>query len=41
MIFEALQYGFIQKAIIAGSLIALSCAFLGVFFSPKKIFNDR
>ncbi len=36
MIFEALQYGFIQKAIIAGSLIALSCAFLGVFLVLRK-----
>ena len=36
MILEALQYGFIQKAIIAGSLIALSCAFLGVFLVLRK-----
>lgn len=36
MILDALQYGFIQKALIAGSLIALSCAFLGVFLVLRK-----
>jgi len=36
MILEAIQYGFIQKALIAGSLIALSCAFLGVFLVLRK-----
>lgn len=36
MILEALQYAFIQKAIIAGSLIALSCAFLGIFLVLRK-----
>ncbi len=36
MILEALQYGFIQKALLAGSLIALSCAFLGVFLVLRK-----
>lgn len=33
---EALQYGFIQKALIAGSAVALSCSFLGVFLVLKK-----
>lgn len=36
MILQAIQYGFIQKALIAGSLIALSCAFLGVFLVLRK-----
>lgn len=33
---EALQYGFIQKALLAGSLIALTCSFLGVFLVLRK-----
>ncbi len=36
MILEALQYAFIQKAIVAGCLIALSCAFLGIFLVLRK-----
>lgn len=36
MILEALQYAFIQKALIAGVLIATSCSFLGVFLVLKK-----
>lgn len=35
-IVEALQYGFIQKAIIVGSLIALCSSFLGIFLVLKK-----
>ncbi len=33
---EALQYGFIQKALIAGSMVAISCSFLGIFLVLKK-----
>lgn len=33
---EALQYGFIQKALIAGCLIAVSCSFLGVFLVLRR-----
>lgn len=33
---EALQYGFIQKALLAGSMVALSCSFLGIFLVLKK-----
>lgn len=36
MIFEALKHAFIQRALLAGSLIALSCACLGVFLVLKK-----
>ena len=33
---EALQYGFIQKALVAGSMVAISCSFLGIFLVLKK-----
>ncbi|MFA5167366.1 MAG: metal ABC transporter permease [Candidatus Omnitrophota bacterium] len=33
---EALQFGFIQKALIAGCLIAVSCSFLGVFLVLRR-----
>ncbi len=33
---EALQYGFIQRALLAGSFIALSCSFLGVFLVLRR-----
>jgi len=36
-IFEALQYSFIQKAMISGVFIALSCSFLGVFLVLRKL----
>lgn len=36
LITEALQYSFIQRAIIAGSLIAISCSFLGIFLVLNK-----
>lgn len=36
LVAEALHYGFIQKALIAGSLIALCCSFLGVFLVLRK-----
>ena len=36
MIVEALQYGFIIRAIIVGVLIALCCSFLGIFLVLKN-----
>lgn len=33
---EAVQYTFIQRALLAGSFIALSCAFLGVFLVLRR-----
>ena len=36
-IMELLQYTFIQKAFLAGSLIAITCAVLGVFLVLKKM----
>jgi len=36
LFFEAFQYDFIIKALIVGSLIAICCAFLGVFLVLKK-----
>ncbi len=36
MIIEALQYDFILKALLVGSLIAICCSFLGVFLVLKK-----
>lgn len=33
---EALRYGFIQRALIAGSFVAISCAFLGVFLVLRR-----
>jgi len=33
---EALQYTFIQRALIAGSFMALGCAFLGVFLVLRR-----
>jgi zinc transport system permease protein len=33
---EPLQYAFIQRALLAGSFIALSCAFLGVFLVLRR-----
>jgi len=33
---EALQYGFIQRALLAGSFIALNCSFLGVFLVLRR-----
>jgi zinc transport system permease protein len=36
-IFELLQYSFIQKAFIAGSLIAITCSVLGIFLVLKKM----
>jgi ABC-type Mn2+/Zn2+ transport system permease subunit len=35
-VYEAVQYGFIIKAVIVGSLIAVCCSFLGVFLVLKK-----
>jgi zinc transport system permease protein len=37
LIAEALSYGFIQRAIVAGSLVALSCSFLGVFLVLRRM----
>jgi zinc transport system permease protein len=34
---EALQYTFIQRALIAGCLIAVCCSFLGVFLVLRKL----
>jgi zinc transport system permease protein len=36
-IFYFLQYSFIQKAFLAGSFVALSCALLGVFLVLRKM----
>jgi zinc transport system permease protein len=36
-IIELLQYSFIQKAFIAGSLIAITCSVLGIFLVLKKM----
>ena len=36
IILEALQYDFIQRAILVGSLIAISSSFLGIFLVLKK-----
>ncbi|MDI6752315.1 MAG: metal ABC transporter permease [bacterium] len=33
---EAIQYGFIQRAIIAGCFMALGCSFLGVFLVLRR-----
>lgn len=33
---EALQYGFIQRALLAGSIIAFCCAFLGIFLILRR-----
>jgi zinc transport system permease protein len=33
---EALQYGFIRRALIVGTLIAICCAFLGVFLVLRR-----
>jgi len=33
---EALQYTFIQRALVAGCFIALSCAFLGIFLVLRR-----
>lgn len=35
-IYEALQYAFIQRAIIAGCFMALGCSFLGVFLILRR-----
>ncbi|MBU4304282.1 MAG: metal ABC transporter permease [Candidatus Omnitrophica bacterium] len=35
-IIEALQYAFIQRALIAGCFIALACSFLGVFLVLRR-----
>ena len=37
MITEFLSYGFVQKGLIAGSLVASSCALLGVFLVLKRL----
>ena len=34
---EALQYAFVQRALLAGSFIALSCSFLGVFLVLRRL----
>jgi zinc transport system permease protein len=34
--FEALQYGFIRRALIVGMLIAICCAFLGMFLVLRR-----
>lgn len=36
-IIEALQYGFIQRALISGSLIGISCSVLGVFLVLRRL----
>lgn len=37
MVFEILQYGFMQKALLAGSIIAITCALLGVFLLLRRM----
>ncbi len=37
LILDLLQYGFIQKAFLAGSLTALACASLGIFLVLRKM----
>src|SRR5512144_2900395 len=34
---DILQYGFIQRALVAGSLIAVLCAVLGVFLVLRRL----
>src|ERR1039458_4045329 len=36
-IFELLGYGFIQRALLAGTLIAILCAILGVFLVLRRL----
>ncbi|MDD3861992.1 MAG: metal ABC transporter permease [Candidatus Gracilibacteria bacterium] len=36
MIFEALQYGFMQKALLTGLVTGISCSLLGVFLILRK-----
>lgn len=36
LIIEAVQYDFVLKALLAGSLIAVCCSFLGIFLVLKK-----
>jgi zinc transport system permease protein len=35
-LWEALHFGFMQRALLAGSLIAVCCAFLGVFLVLRR-----
>jgi zinc transport system permease protein len=37
LLLEALQYGFVQRALLAGSLIAICCAGLGIFLVLRKL----
>ena len=37
MITEFLSYGFVQKGLVAGSLVAAACALLGVFLVLKRL----
>ncbi len=37
MMAEFLSYGFVQRGLLAGSLVALSCAVLGVFLVLKRL----
>ena len=37
MISEFLSYGFVQRGLLAGSLVAASCALLGVFLVLKRL----
>lgn len=37
MIAEFLSYGFVQRGLVAGSLVAASCALLGVFLVLKRL----
>jgi len=37
MVSEFLSYGFVQKGLLAGSLVAASCAILGVFLVLKRL----
>lgn len=35
-ILDALQYGFVQRALVAGCFVAVSCAFLGLFLVLRR-----
>ena len=37
MVFEILQYDFMQKAVVAGILISVMCGILGIFLVLKKL----
>ena len=42
MVFEALSYGFMQKALVAGIAVGLICSFMGTFLVLRRysLFGD-